>query len=118
MRGAPIPPSPAGCVSSPEGVAVAAQIDGGAWQLPLPRLTAASLPEAHAPGDDPPRDALRAAARLVVNHENVTKFSCRAVGQRGPRPVSSPLCDPTAIPALEHAPAVDAGGLGGWKAVS
>jgi glutathione S-transferase len=38
----------------------------------------------------------------VSNHEAVTRFALRAVGQRGPRPVSAALCDPTAIPGMEH----------------
>ena len=54
----------------------------------------------------------QAAARLVQNREAVTKFCLRGApgGKRGPRPVSAPLCDPTAVPALEHLPAADAGG--------
>ena len=55
------------------------------------------------------RDALRAAYRLVDNHEAVVKFALRGPGQPGPRPVSAPLADPTAIPATEFHREVDAG---------
>lgn len=56
---------------------------------------------------------LQAAARLVQNREAVTKFALRGVGQRGSRPVSARLCDPTAIPGMEHLPSADAGELQG-----
>lgn len=36
-----------------DGEAVAAAIDGGAWRLPLPPLSATSLPEPYSPGDNP-----------------------------------------------------------------
>ena len=49
--------------------------------------------------DNPPADALEAAARLVGNHDAITKFMLRGPGKRGPRPVRAPLSDPTAIPA-------------------
>ena len=39
----------------------------------------------------------------------VVKFALRGPGQPGPRPVSAPLADPTAIPALEYHREVDAG---------
>ena len=55
------------------------------------------------------REALRAAYRLVDNHEAVVKFALRGPGQAGPRPVSAPLADPTAIPATEYHREVDAG---------
>jgi len=55
------------------------------------------------------RDALRAAYRLVDNHEAVVKFALRGPGHPGPRPVSAPLADPTAIPATEYHREVDAG---------
>lgn len=55
----------------------------------------------------------------MQNREAVTKFCLRGApgGKRGPRPVSAPLCDPTAIPALEHWDAADAGGRPGKKGV-
>lgn len=99
-----------GCVSTPEGVPVAAAIDGTdgrSWHLPLPPLTGTSL-EPFSPGEDPARDRLRAAAKLVGNHEAVTKFALRGVGKPGPRPVSAPLADPTAIPGMEYVVEVDA----------
>lgn len=55
------------------------------------------------------RDALRAGVRLVGNHKAVVRFALRGPGQLGPRPVSAPLADPSAIPALEHHAEVDAG---------
>lgn len=70
----------------------------------------------HAPGATsapPPRlPAAQAAARLVQNREAVTRFALRGApgGKPGPRPVAARLCDPTAIPAMEHQPAADAGG--------
>ena len=46
----------------------------------------------------------------MENREAVTRFCLRGApgGKRGPRPVSAALCDPTAVPALEHTPAADA----------
>ena len=38
----------------------------------------------------------------VKNRENVAKFALRGPGKPGPAPVSAPLSDPTAIPALEY----------------
>ena len=105
-----LPPQLGGCASVPEADPVAAAIDGRdgrSWRLPLAPLSATSL-EPHSPGDDPELDALRAAARLVQNREAVTKFALRGAGQPGPVPVSAPLSDPTAIPAMEHLPEVDA----------
>lgn len=68
--------------------------------LAAPDLFDRSLPPTHT----------QAAARLVQNHEAVTRFCLRGApgGKRGPRPVSAALCDPTAIPALEHTPGADA----------
>lgn len=106
-----LPPQLGGCVSVPEAAAYAAAIngtDGRSWHLPLPPLTSTSLPTAHAPGEEPEVDRLQAAARLVQNREAVTKFALRGVGQRGARPVSARLCDPTAVPGLEFMPEVDA----------
>lgn len=44
----------------------------------------------------------------MVNHEALIKFALRGPGRPGPRPVSAPLADPTAIAAEEHTAAVDA----------
>lgn len=60
-------------------------------------------------GEDPPLDRLRAAARLVGNHEAVARFAARGCGSEGRRPVSAPLSDPTARPGEESVPDVDAG---------
>ncbi|GFH26764.1 glutathione S-transferase, partial [Haematococcus lacustris] len=37
----------------------------------------------------------------VKNHTALVRFALRGPGQPGPRPVSAPLADPTAIPAEE-----------------
>lgn len=103
-----LPPQLGGCAMVADGEPVAAAIDGGAWRLPLAPLSATSMPEPYSPGDSPALDTLEAAARLVKNHEAVTKFALRGPGQPGPRPVSAPLADPTARPALDHLPAADA----------
>lgn len=105
-----LPPQLGGCVSTPEAAPMAAAIDGSdgtAWTLPLPPLNGTSL-EAYSPGEDPPADRLRAAAKLVSNHAAVTRFALRGVGKPGPRPVSAPLSDPTAVPGLQHEAEVDA----------
>ncbi|GAB4823293.1 hypothetical protein N2152v2_010339 [Parachlorella kessleri] len=105
-----LPPQLGGCAMSPEGEPVAAAIDGQdgkSWHLPLPPLTATSL-EPHAPGESPEGDRLEAAARLVGNHAAVTRFALRGVGQPGPRPVSAPLADPSAVPGMEWEQEVDA----------
>ena len=96
---------------SSEGTPGAAMIDGQdgrSWHLPLPPLNGATLPEPYSRGEAPERDRLQAAAKMVRNRERVIPFALRGPGQAGPRPVSSPLCDPTAIPALEHTAAMDA----------
>ena len=106
-----LPPQLGGCISEPAGKPFAAAIDGiddSSWCLPLSPLSSTSVPEAFAPGDDPPRDRLRAAAKLVGNHSAVTKFALRGVGQPGDRPVTAPLSDPTAKPGLEFEAEVDA----------
>ena len=61
-------------------------------------------------GEDPPLDTLRAAARLVGNHEAVARFAARGCGRPGRRPVSAPLADPSAEAGEAYLPAVDAGG--------
>lgn len=51
-----------------EGEPLAAALDGTDgvhWRLPLPPLSASSLPEPYCPGDNPPVDRLEAAAKLV-----------------------------------------------------
>lgn len=60
-------------------------------------------------GEDPPLDRLRAAMRLVSNHEAVVRFAARGCGSPGRRPVSAPLSDPTAKPGEVYLPDVDAG---------
>eukprot|EP00891_Asterochloris_glomerata_P004643 jgi/Astpho2/4643/e_gw1.00067.117.1_t len=108
-----LPPQLGGCVSVPQAAEAAAAIDGTdghSWHLPLPHLSSTSL-EPHSPGEQPERDRLQAATRLVSNHEAVVRFAARGCGQRGSRPVMAPLSDPSAKPGMEHLPAVDAGKL-------
>lgn len=106
-----LPPQLGGCAMHPEGVPVATALDGSdgaSWQLPLPPLSATSLPEPYSPGDNPPVDRLEAAAKMIRNHEAVVRFALRGPGQPGPRPVSAPLSDPTAVPATQHTAEADA----------
>lgn len=44
----------------------------------------------------------------VAYHGPIVKFAVRGCGQPGPRPVSAPLSDPTAIPDMSQVPAADA----------
>lgn len=44
----------------------------------------------------------------IRNHEAVVRFALRGPGQPGPRPVSAPLSDPTAVPATQHTAEADA----------
>lgn len=46
--------------------------------------------------------------RQVANHGPLARFALRGPGKPGARPVSAPLADPSAVPADEHAAAVDA----------
>lgn len=91
-----------------DGKAVAQAIDGEdgrAWHLPLPPLSATSLPEVFSRGEAPDLDRARAAYRLVDNHAAVARFAARGAGQPGARPVWAPLADPSAVPnesAVEH----------------
>lgn len=110
-----LPPQMGGCTMTPEGIPVASQIDGGAWRLPLAPLSPSASPEPLARregggGAPPPeaRDRLEAAARLVSNHAAVVRFALRGPGRPGARPVSAPLADPSAVPAMEYEAAADA----------
>ncbi|PNH08687.1 hypothetical protein TSOC_004726 [Tetrabaena socialis] len=106
-----LPPQLGGCGMHADGLPVSAALDGtdgAAWRLPLPPLSATSLPEPYSPGERPPYDRLEAAAKLVRNNEAIVRFSLRGPGQPGPRPVSAPLADPTAVPALQHTREADA----------
>eukprot|EP00775_Hariotina_reticulata_P005445 gene5445-5679_t len=106
-----LPPQLGGCHMTPAGEQFAAAIDGQdglTWRLPLAPLNGASCPEAYSPGETPAVDRLEAAAKLVGNHAAVVKFALRGAGEVGPRPVSAPLADPTAVAALQHQPAMDA----------
>ena len=59
-------------------------------------------------GERPEMDRVEAAAKLVGNHDAVTRFAARGCGKAGARPVAAPLSDPTAVPGEAHLPAVDA----------
>ncbi|PNW88790.1 hypothetical protein CHLRE_01g044700v5 [Chlamydomonas reinhardtii] len=106
-----LPPQLGGCAMHEEGEPLAAALDGTDgvhWRLPLPPLSASSLPEPYCPGDNPPVDRLEAAAKLVRNHDAVVRFALRGPGQPGPRPVTAPLADPTAIPNTNYTAEADA----------
>lgn len=59
--------------------------------------------------EDERLDRLRAATRLIDNHEAVVRFAARGCGTEGNPPVMAPLSDPNAQPGLQYVPAVDAG---------
>ena len=106
-----LPPQSGGCIETgtPAQVAAAAAIDGtdgAAWRLPLPPL--ANDPFDPWPGEDPPADRLRAAARLVGNHVAVTKFAARGSAPPGRPRVGAPLADPFALSDEPALPSVDA----------
>lgn len=98
-----LPPQLGGCAMSPSGVPIATTLDGGngGWKLPLAPLSSTSMPEPHSAPESPALDRLEAASKIVRNRANLTRFALRGPGQPGPKPVSAPLADPTAIPALE-----------------
>jgi glutathione S-transferase len=48
---------------------------------------------------------LEAAARAVANHGPLLRFALRGPGRPGPRPVSAPLADPSAIASDDPAAA-------------
>jgi hypothetical protein len=93
-----------------DGKDIAAAIDGAAssWRLPLPPLSATSMPEPYSPGEVVEADKTRAAARLIGNHRAICSFAARAAGAAGSRPVSAPLSDPTAKASQDALPHVDA----------
>jgi len=91
-----------------EGNPVRRPMGESLWRLPLPPLSATSWPEAYSPGSDDAQDRGEAARRLLANHGAVARFATRGAGQRGARPVSAPLSDPTAVAVPELSPAVDA----------
>jgi len=107
-----LPPQLGGCVATgtPAQRAAAAAIDGvdgAAWRLPLAPL--ADDPYDAWPGEDPPRDRLRAAARLVGNRDAVIKFAARGSAPPGsPSVWAGPLADPYAKEDVVALPAVDA----------
>lgn len=104
-----LPPQLGGCAMAPSGIPVATAIDGkdGGWKLPLSPLSSTSMPEPHSIPEAPELDRLEAAAKIVRNRVNLGRFALRGPGKKGPKPVSAPLADPTAIPALEHSDAMD-----------
>jgi glutathione S-transferase len=114
-----LPPQLGGCaaVGSAEQRAAAAAIDGSdgsSWHLPLAdKPLAASLPSLSFeewPGEDPARDRLAAAARLVSNRTAIARFAARGApgGKRGNPAVSAPLADPFAVADEAALESVDA----------
>lgn len=104
-----LPPQIGGCAGVPEAAPLAAQIDGldgRAWSLPLP--PSADIVEPISPPVDDAHARVEAAERLLRNHEAVSRFAARGVGQAGFPPVGAPLADPRAKPADAVVPAVDA----------
>ena len=82
-------------------------LDGTSWHLPLPPLAETVEPVTGLLAEEPERDRLEAAEKLLGNHEAVVRFAARGCGTPGPRPVAAPLADPTATPGTAHLPAVD-----------
>ena len=93
--------------------------DGASWHLPLagkplsassddPSVPSPSFEEW--PGEDPARDRLAAAARLVSNRAAVARFAARGApgGKRGNPPVTAPLADPFAVADESALESVDA----------
>lgn len=114
-----LPPQLGGCAAdnTPERRAAATAIDGTdgkSWHLPLANkpLTASSggLSFEEWPGEDPPRDRLAAAARLVSNRAAVARFAARGGpgSKRGSPPGTAPLADPFAVPDENALEGVDA----------
>ena len=107
-----LPPQLGGCVAVPTEARAAAAAaldgaDGRAWRLPL-AAPLATGPIDFWPGEDPPADRLRAAARLVANREAIARFAARGSAPPGAPRVSAPLADPNASADVEALPAVDA----------
>ena len=84
--------------------------DGKSWSLPLPPLSDSSdIVEPVRPQNDPGDKSARdeAAMKLLINHEAVTKFSCRGAGNVGAKQFQAPLSDPYAVPNLDYREDVD-----------
>lgn len=58
--------------------------------------------------DTPSIDCPRLPCVQVSNHAAVARFAARGAGSPGPRPVSAPLADPSAVAADQAVPAMDA----------
>lgn len=105
-----LPPQLGGCASTPEAKEFQEKIDGldgKSWSLPLEPITSSSL-EPLSAGDDLMHARFVAASKLIHNHSAIVRFALRGAGSPGPRPVTAPLADPTAIPNMEYEEQVDA----------
>lgn len=102
-----LPPQIGGCVSSSDSEVYAAEIDGTdgvSWALPLKKEGGLEATI----GMEEGAARREAVTRLLLNHERLTKFACRAVAGPGMPPVGAPLADPNAKPNLKFEPPVDA----------
>eukprot|EP00798_Chlamydomonas_sp_ICE-L_P023466 gene23465-17292_t len=99
------------CAMVPEGRPVSLAVDGrdgDSWSLPLSPLTATSMPEPYAPGENPPADRVEAAVRLIRNHGPVARFALRGPGKPGRPPLSlHRLIHPTPYLTLRYGGTMD-----------
>jgi len=90
-----VPESLGGFPLESSGEQARAEIDGGAWQLPLDHSTIE--PEwGWISSDQAHREA---AERLIHNRQNVIRFAARGAGLPGFPPAAADLADPNAIPS-------------------
>ncbi|KAK3250640.1 hypothetical protein CYMTET_39985 [Cymbomonas tetramitiformis] len=106
-----LPPQIGGCTFTPESTATGYKgmidgSDGTSWRLPLSPEGSAVEPVSDFWQNKGMQQARREAARrLLGNLSAVTKFCCRAVGDKGRR-YGSQLANPDAVPNEEAEPVV------------